>query len=131
MKFIEELQLVCWYPTGELTEEKVISYYQALRTCHFGASANRFCDFSRITSFHLDYPRLRGLVDHRKIHLKDHTNIILVIYSTSVAGYGMARMYEALMEGWDMDIYVTDDLDEAAQVLQVDPSVLQFPEITD
>lgn len=127
MRFHEEEKLVCWWPEGALGRDEILAYYRALGACAFGHEADRFCDFSLVTGFAIDYGVLRELADFRKHQLADHTGIRLVMLSGTPIGLGMARMYQSLMQGWDMDILVTPELDEAAAFLDVDAGLLAAP----
>lgn len=127
MQFHETERLICWWPEGALGREEILAYYRALGACSFGHEANRFCDFSLVTGFAIDYGVLRDLAEFRKQQLADHTGIRLVMLSGTPLGLGMARMYQSIMQGWDMEITVTAELDEAARVVGVDAGLLIAP----
>jgi len=122
--FHQKLNLICWYPTGELGREEILGYYQQLRDCSFGARADRYCDFSAVSGFRIDYNILYSITDYRRRFLADHTGMKLVMNSSSPIGFGMSRMYQSLMSNWDIKIFITQTPAEAANLLNVSESVL-------
>ena len=127
MQFHRDEKLICWYPEGTLGRAEVLDYYRALGACEWGNRADRFCDFSLVTAFSMDYSVLRELSEFRRQYLDDHTGMKLVMLSTTPLGLGMAHMYKSLMDDWDMAITVTRELDDAANELGVDASLLASP----
>jgi len=110
MEYLEDKQLIIWRPVGLLDVAAIMEYYQNLKTCNWGHRANRFCDFSAIEKFALDYNGLSAIRDYRLAYLSDHVGMKLAMYSSTTLGYAMSRMYQALMEGYGLDIWVTKDI---------------------
>jgi|GEM_PF-4900908 len=127
MKYYQENQLICWFPEGSIDKDIIHAYYSVLHDCVWANTANRFCDFSKVTSFAVSSDDLYSLSEFRKYSLKNHKNIILVMNSTRPLGYGMSRMYEGLMNEWEMNIYVTRTITEAATKLLVEQKLLVDP----
>ncbi len=128
LKFYPDDNLVCWWPSETVDRDAVIAYYTRLRDCPWGDRANRFCDFSRVTDFSFNYSGLASLAAIRKRELKEHRDHQLVTYSDAPLGYGMARMYQALMEDWPIETHVVKRLEEASHILGVKPGLLAAPE---
>lgn len=131
MKFYPESKLICWWPVGVVGSAEVQWYYRQLKECEWGHAANRFCDFSRVTDFGFDYRGLSSLASFRKRELGDHHHVKLVTHSTAPLGYGMARMYQALLEDWPIEIHVERDLERCASILGVDIGDLLPPEVNE
>ena len=124
MKYVREKKLIIWRPVGLIDPQVVLDYYQNLKQCSWGYQANRFCDFSLVERFELDYSGLSKLRDYRMIYLADHSHIKLVMYSHAPLGYAMSRMYQTLLDDTEIDILVTRDLAEAANFVRVELETL-------
>ena len=127
MEYYQKNKLIIWRAAGIVTPDIVIDYYTKLKQCAWGHQANRFCDFSPVEKFELDYPGLAKLRDFRMIHLSEHIHIKLVMHSTSPLGYAMSRMYQSLMDNAPIQILVTKDLEQAAKFLDVTVDLLSAP----
>ncbi len=108
----------------------MIDYYDRLEECDWGHAANRFCDFSAVTDFDFDHHTLRDLASLRKRKLVDHADILLVTFSSSPLGFGMARMYQTFMADYPIRTHVERNLDRCAEILGVPVSRLSSPVAT-
>jgi hypothetical protein len=116
--------LVGWWPTGTVDEESVLSYYARLAS--FPLETHRYCDFSAVSGFSFGYKGMEKLVRARKSILPA-VEVKLIFMSDNALGYGMSRMYEALMSGLDMSIHVVRSVEEAAELLGVGVDELARP----
>ena len=119
MNYFEDSKLIVWRPLQPIDPNKVLGYYARLKQCSWGYQANRFCDFSNVEKFELDFSGLVKISNYRMAYLSDHINIKLVMYSHKPLGFAMSRMYQSLLEGNNIDILVTGDIAEAAAFLHV------------
>lgn len=125
MEYIEDKKLIIWRAQGVIDSNVVLGYYKQLKECPWGHQANRFCDFSGVEKFELDYKGLSALRDYRVSYLHNHVGVKLVMYSRSPLGYAMSRMYQTLMEGKGIDILVTKELPEAAAFLGIELDLIE------
>ena len=125
--FHKEQKLICWYPIDELTTEMIVDYFLEMKACPWGQDANRYCDFSGIENFILDYNKMQSLVVFRQTNLRDHVKIKVGIYCPSDVGYALSRMYQMLMEGHGVDTFIARDLEPVTQFLAVSPDLVQPP----
>lgn len=125
LTFNKALNLISWYPQGTLDSERIIDYFQQMKACSWGHQANRYCDFSNITNFILDYNKMKSLVTYRQSNLKEHTKLKVGIYCPSDVGYALSRMYQMLMEGFGTDTFISRELKEVAAFLQVEANELE------
>ena len=114
-----------WWPTGTVDEPTVLTYYAKLAT--YAPAMHRYCDFSNVSEFSFGFHGLEKLARGRKASLATSEQVKLVMMSTSSLGFGMSRMYEALMAGFDMSIHVVRSSAEAAQLLGVAEAELAQP----
>lgn len=119
--------VIGWWPSGTVDEQTVLDYYAGLAGLAGGASLHRYCDFSAVENFSFGYRVLEKLVMFRKAKLAEHRRISLIMVSTAALGYGMARMYEALMTTAEMDIHVCRTVADAARILDLDEAALARP----
>lgn len=122
----EDYKLICWFPIGELTTEIIMNYYLAMKVCPWGTEANRFCDFSGVESFVLNYNKMQGLVVYRQAILKDHRGIRLGMYCPNDVGYALSRMYQMLIDGFGIETFIVRELGPVAEFLAVPLELLQW-----
>jgi len=125
LSYWPEHRLIGWFPAGRLDKVRIMDYFQALQDCPWGASANRFCDFSMLDGFDLDYADVAQLAESRKRNLGAHIGILLVICSSHPLGFGFGRMYESAMEDCDIRIAVLDNTEDSAALLGVEAALLR------
>ncbi|MCB1089154.1 MAG: hypothetical protein KDM63_19110 [Verrucomicrobiae bacterium] len=127
MRFYPDHRLIAWWPEGVVSRERVIRYYEQLAACEWGDHANRFCDFSKVTDFGFDVRGLGSLAAYRKRRLESHREIKLVIYSSNPLGFGMARVYQSLVEDLPLECFVETSLDRCAEHLGIDRGLIEWP----
>jgi hypothetical protein len=120
--------VVGWWPSGTLDQQTVLDYYAALAELSDATTLHRYSDFSAIDEVSFGYRVLEQLVMVRNVKLSDHRRMMLILMSTTPLGYGMSRMYEALMETVEMDIHVCRTVTDAAAILEVPESSLARPQ---
>jgi hypothetical protein len=123
--FKESLKIICWFPQGELTTTRIIEYYQRMKGCLWGYQANRYCDFSDITNFVLDYDKMQTLATYRQTNPKAHVQLKIGIYCSSDVGYAFSRMYQMLLDGYGVESFISRNLNEVAGFLQISESELR------
>ena len=123
--FKESLKLICWFPQGELNTTRIVEYFQGMKSCLWGYQANRYCDFSRITNFVLDYEKMQTVATYRQSNLKEHVQLKIGIYCSSDVGYALSRMYQMLMDGYGVETFISRNLNEVAEFLQISESELR------
>lgn len=119
MAYLEDEKLIIWRPSQPVDPGVVLDYFARLKQCLWGHQANRFCDFSNVGKFELDFAGLVEIRDYRMAYLSDHINIKLAMYSHKPLGFAMSRMYQTLLQGDYIDIIVTRNLAEAAAFLKI------------
>jgi hypothetical protein len=124
--FHEEDKLICWFPIGELTTEIILNYYLEMKNCHWGWEANRFCDFSGVENFVLNYNKMQSLVVYRQFALQEHRNVQVGIYCPHDVGYALSRMYQMLTDGFGIETFIARELGPVAEFLAVPPKLLQW-----
>lgn len=119
--FHEDIKLICWHPQGELTSKTIINYFYHIKQCAWSHQANRFTDFSQISNFILDYSEMQKVVSYRQLKLKEHVNIKSGLYCPSDVAYALSRMYQMLMENFQMYTYISRDLNNVIGFLEAPP----------
>lgn len=129
--FHKDLNLICWCPQGTLTAQHIINYFVHIKQVDWSYQANRFTNFSQISNFVLDYDQMKQVVFYRQMRLKEHVNIKSGLYCPSDVSYALARMYQMLMEDFKMYTFISRDVDEVAQFLNIPSEIahknLLFP----
>ncbi len=94
--------LLIWRPTGNIKIEVIQDFIKFLE--EYVASNNsdfkRFIDLSLIESISVNYEELYGIAADRRDHAnKKFENIVnLAFYVNNALSFGMARMYENLLD---------------------------------
>ena len=119
--------LVIWRPEGEITLKKIKDFVYFLdsqnevRDPHF----HRFIDLRGLKSIAVQFEDLSGIADLRKSFansiLKKKVKMGFLVADT--LSYGMARMYENLLDNESYDIRISYSLDEICDFLEIDPDL--------
>ncbi|MCB9833206.1 MAG: hypothetical protein H6807_12095 [Planctomycetes bacterium] len=120
LEFSAERRLILWHPRGVLDAARIRDYFEAMGACPWGATADRYCDFSAVENFILDFHQMLGLVRFRVRHLADHRRVRLGIFAPQDIAFAFSRMYEMLMENEGVDILVARDDDKVRRFLGMD-----------
>lgn len=91
---------------------------------------HRFMDLSRLTSISLDYQQLAPLARTRRAVGRRYGNQVIkvALFASTPVSFGLARMYESLMESENILVSVFDQLEQAAAWLNVSEQALLFPD---
>jgi hypothetical protein len=121
--------LLIWQPEGVFDEElgnRMLEFME--REERTGTQPfHRYADLTRITDIRLRFGHTFQVAERRKA-LYPGKPVKAAIYCEWVVGYGLARMYEALMEGGPIEVRVFRERDAAAEWLGVPLSYLDLPE---
>ena len=120
--------LVIWRPTGMLDLKKIQAFITFLdeqiskRDPHY----IRFIDLSKIGGISIKYEEVYSIAESRKEYASKELRekVKMAIYVKDSLSFGMARMYESILDQSLYDINIYYDLQEAANFLQVDISLL-------
>jgi hypothetical protein len=125
--FFEDKKLISWYPKGVIDTDTIKSYILKLKESPWGTHANRYCDFSDVSSYSIDFSGMWNIVSFRKGELPEHINLKLAIYCTDDTGFALARMYQMLTDDYDIEVMVSRDRQELAGFLGLDVRTLTRP----
>ncbi len=117
--------LVC-HPKGELTTDRV-NDISICRECIIKAGlsqVNRFHNLTDITSINLNFDEVSKICEI-EAKLRENSKSIKACYLVqNPLLYGTIRMYQSLIESCGVDVHVSYNIDELADVLEVEKSVL-------
>jgi hypothetical protein len=126
--FFKTDDLLIWRPTGVIKIEVVQEFIKFLEDVIVTRDPYfiRFIDLSSVEGISVNYEELYGIAaDRRDQASKKFSNVIkLAFYVTNALSFGMARMYENLLDSTAYDIGIFYSLKEAADFLEVDISLL-------
>jgi|SRR5271166_6003628 len=98
-------RLVTWHPRGVLDDELLdeIAYFtQTLENLSAGPF-NRFTDLSGLTEIHVQIGHVFEIAHDRKLARAGLPPVKSAFFCDKFVGFGIARMYETLMEGSTID----------------------------
>jgi hypothetical protein len=120
--------MVIWRPTGILDLKKIHAFINFLneqiskRDPHY----IRFIDLSQISGISINYEEVHSIAAVRKEYASKELRkkVKMAIYVRDALSFGMARMYESILDQYLYEINIFYDLQEVANFLQVDVSLL-------
>lgn len=130
-RYFPRLRLVTWHPKGLLDEEladRVLEFieWEERRAIE---PFNRFTDMNGFTKVRLKISHTFATARRRRRNYRGQ--IVKSAFSSDrIVGYGIAKMYEALMIGSRIRVRVFRTHDEAAKWLGVEPDVLDLGSVT-
>jgi hypothetical protein len=126
--YYAEWQLVTWFPIGVLDNETAdhIASFLEFEEQIEGAHFNRYTDMTGHTRFEIELDHIVRLTRRRKAEYKGPP-VKSALYVVKAAGLGIARMYEELMKGSQIELRVFRIREEAAEWLGVPIDILQPP----
>jgi len=87
---------------------------------------NRFCDLTRLEGIHLSSAEVRELAARRRAFNPNDVHVKSAILATDPLTFGIARMYELLLNSPRIEVSVFNELEPAAQWLAVKPDKLKL-----
>jgi len=120
-------RLVTWHPCGVLDDELLdeIAYFTETLEHIAAGPFDRFTDLSGLTEIHLKLGHIFVVADQRKVAHFGLPAVKSAFYCQKFVGFGIARIYEALMEGSSIDARAFRDRAAAAAFLGVPEQLLE------
>ena len=126
--FFKTENLVIWRPVGILDRKKIIDFITFLneKSLERDDEFARFIDLSKISDVTVEYEELYEIASHRKqlAEKKFAYKVKIGFYVTDALSFGMARMYENLLDSMHYEIGIFYSCEEVAEFLQVDVAYL-------
>ena len=86
---------------------------------------NRFTDLSELDEIRLKFGHIFNIAVQRRMSTANRPRVKSAFFSNTVVGFGIARMYETLMEGSTVEVRAFRDLAAAAVWLGVPEATLR------
>ena len=119
-------RLSTWHPRGVLDDallDQVVAFIVSKE--HVAELPfDRFTDFNGLTEIHLKVGHVFDIVHDRREEDAARAPVKSAFFADKIVAFGMARMYEALMEGSSIQVRAFRDRQEAAQWLGVPVEIL-------
>lgn len=126
--FFKADNLLIWRPGGVLNNDKIIRYIAFLEAAEAGRQSpfDRFNDLSRTTGVSISYNEVSEYAVRRRSYASSFLDrpVKAAFHALNPVSYGMARMYQNLLDCAKMEVRVYQSLDEAAAWLGVDIALL-------
>ena len=100
------------------TTEGIVEFIE-IKEAQVETGFNRFCDLSRMESIQLSCEDIHQLAGRRREHNPNDIKVKSAILATNPLAFGIARMYEQLLNSPRIEVRVFDDLQGAAAWLGV------------
>ena len=121
-------ELLIWRPTGNIDINKISGFVKFIETAILEGKKDfsRFIDLSKIDSISVNHEELYGIASGRRQFASEGPEITikLAFYVTNALSYGMARMYENMLDNSPFDIRIYYTIKEVAEFLNTDRSLL-------
>jgi len=127
-RFYPDLHLVTWHPKGILDEQLADSVLDFLEHEESrGVPAfDRFTDFNSFSEIRLKIGHAFKSIERRRTGYHG-LPVKSAFLCSKLAGYGMAKMYETLMDGGPIHVRAFRTYEEAAEWLAV-PAEILYPQ---
>ena len=126
--FFKTDNLLIWRPTGTIQISQIQAFVKFVEdyVAAHGSDFIRFIDLSFIEGISVNYEELYSVAAGRRDHAnKKFENVVkLAFYVTTALSFGMARMYENLLDSAAFDIRIYYTIKEVSKFLGVDASLL-------
>ena len=113
--------------SGELDAELANLWVKKLEEdeANFGRALNRIHDVREINAIHLSFDELWSIAQRRMELYKSGIEARAAFWVSTPLNYGVARMYQALTDGTPFIIEVFYKIEEVAQFMNIDKSVIE------
>ena len=121
-------QLLIWQPKGILDYTKIIEFVEYIEDVEVKKKEGfkRFIDLSYIEEMAVQYEEISQVAKQRRQHIarlpKKRIKVAFLVNHASK--YGMARMYESLIETEKYDVQIFQSVDSVAEWLNVDSKLI-------
>lgn len=124
-RFHSDLALETWFPIGvlDIFIATFMAHYLAFEESVSEEPFNRFTDLSKLSAIHLDFKDVAKIVALRRASY-DGPPVKSAILAITTPAYGVARMFEALMEPSPIDVKIFRNAGDAAEWLGVPVTAL-------
>ena len=121
-------RLVTWHPHGIMDDPLLdeIAYFTLTLDISRDAPFDRYTDF-RPPEIHLRIGHVFDIAEERKLAHAGQPPVRSAFFCDKFVGFGIARMYEALMEGTSINARAFRDRAVAAEFLGVPLQILDDP----
>ena len=117
-------KLLIWQPKGTLDYPKIIEFVEYIEDVEVKKkeSFKRFIDLSYTEELAVQYEEISQVAKQRRqdIAKLPKTRIKMAFLVNHASKYGMARMYESLLETERYDVQIFQTVDDVAKWLMVD-----------
>ena len=123
---IERDALLVARPKGILDAEMAegIVDFIEIKECHIETGFNRFCDLTRLERVHLSPAEIQNLSARRRAFNPNDIHVKSAFLVSDPLAFGIATMYEQLLNSPRIEVRVWSNLIAAATWLGVRPDIL-------
>jgi hypothetical protein len=125
--FHSDCRLITWRPRGVLDDsvaDEIVAFVEGQEQLD-PEPFNRFTDLSELDEIRLRFGHIFNLAVQRRMRTANNPRVKSAFFSNTVVGFGIARMYETLMDGSTVDVRAFRDLAAAAVWLGVPEATLR------
>jgi len=125
---IEREALMVGRPKGILdaTAAVEIVEFVEIKETEIKSGFDRFLDFTQLDSIKLSAAEVKELADRRRAFNPNRFRVKSAFMATHPLAYGIAFMYEQLLNSNRIEVHVFSELEEAAAWLSVKPQRLKL-----
>jgi hypothetical protein len=108
-------------PKGVLDAAEALDIVEfiEIREAQIETGFNRFCDLTHLEGIHLSSSDLGQLADRRREFNPNNVRVKSAFFATDPLAFGIARMYELLLNSPRIEVRVFNDVQAAADWLGV------------
>jgi hypothetical protein len=124
-RFYPAYRLLTWHPRGVFDEamgDILLDFIEAEEQAN-ETPFNRYADLGLLADIRVSYEHVSRIAQHRRTNYAGEP-VKTAVMSEHPAGFGIARMYESLMEGAQLKVRAFRERAEAAEWLEVPEEIL-------
>ena len=125
--FHSDCRLITWRPRGVLDDsmaDEMLAFIEGKEQLD-PEPFIRFTDLSELDEIRLQFGHIFNLASRRRMSTANRPRVRSAFFSNTVVGFGIARMYETLMDGSTVEVRAFRDLAAAAVWLSVPEATLR------
>lgn len=125
---IEREALMVGRPRGilDIKEALQILEFVEIKEVEMESGFDRFTDLTQLEGIVLSATEVAGLADRRRMFNPNNIRVKSAFLATHPLSYGIARMYEQMLNSDRIEVHVFSELEEAAAWLLVKPQKLRL-----
>ena len=128
VRYHADCELITWHPHGVLDDgllDEIALFMEHQEHIASAPPFHRYTDLTGLAEIHLKIGHVFDVVRRRRTSVAELPAVRSAIFSDKIVGFGMAKMYETLMEGGTVQVRAFRERQAVAEWLGVPLGALE------